>query len=112
MSNQPRPIEHPTLEHADHEHAMTPRGYVLVFLALLALLALTVAVAYLDLGIWSTVLAILIASTKALLVILYFMHVRYSDHLTWLYAAVGFIWLGILIVLTLSDYFTRGWFRG
>ncbi|MEZ4728566.1 MAG: cytochrome C oxidase subunit IV family protein [Caldilineaceae bacterium] len=91
---------------------MTPRGYVLVFIILLVLLALTVTVAYLDWGVWSMILALLIASTKALLVILYFMHVRYSSRLIWIYAAVGFIWLGILIVLTLSDYLTRGWFRG
>lgn len=100
------------LDHPDREQAMTPWGYVIVFVVLLVLLALTVGAAYLDLGPWSTVLAIAIASLKALLVILYFMHVRYSTPLTWLYAAVGFIWLGILIVLTLSDYLTRGWFRG
>jgi cytochrome c oxidase subunit 4 len=107
MNTPTRPLEHP-----HSEQTITTRGYILVFGILLVLLALTVAVAYVDLGVWSTVLAIAIAGLKALLVILYFMHVRYSSHLTWLYAAVGFIWLGILIVLTLSDYFTRGWFRG
>jgi len=107
MSTHTRPLQHP-----ESEHTITPRGYILVFLVLLVLLALTVAVAYLDWGVWSMILALLIASTKAILVILYFMHVRYSSRLIWIYAAVGFIWLGILIVLTLSDYLTRGWFRG
>ena len=53
--------------------------------------------------------ALAIAITKMLLVILYFMHVRYSSRLTWLFVAAGFIWLLIMIDLTLSDYLTRVW---
>lgn len=103
--------EHPEQTH-HAEHAMTPRGYFIVFLALLVLLAFTVAAAYLDIGIWSTLLAVTIATVKALLVMLYFMHLRYSSRLIWLFAGLGFGWLGIMIVLTLSDYVSRGWFRG
>lgn len=93
------------------EHESSVRTYLLVFVALLVLLALTVGVAYLDLGLWSIVLAVTIATVKALLVILYFMHARYSTRLIWLFAGVGFAWLGIMLVLTMSDYLSRGWLQ-
>ena len=93
------------------EHESSVRTYLLVFVILLILLGLTVGVAYLDLGLWSIVLAVTIATVKALLVILYFMHVRYSSRLIWLFAGVGFAWLGIMIVLTMSDYLSRGWLQ-
>jgi cytochrome c oxidase subunit 4 len=83
------------------------RVYVAVFLLLLVLTGLTVWVAYYDLGILSTWIAMTIAVTKGLLVVLYFMHVRYSSRLTWVVAGAGFLWLIILIALTLSDYRTR-----
>jgi len=89
------------------EHTIALRVYFLVFVALLLLLALTVAVAYLDLGIWSVVIAVTIATLKALLVILYFMHVRYSSRLIWLFATMGFAALGVLLLLTFGDYLTR-----
>ncbi len=85
------------------------RLYVLVFSALVALTALTVAVSYVDLGPASVVVALAIAFTKALLVLLYFMHLRDSSALVWLVAVGGFFWLSILIVLTMSDVMTRGW---
>ena len=72
---------------------------------------ISVGVAYLDLGLWRIVLAVTIAAVKALLVILYFMHARYSSRLIWLFAGVGFAWLGIMIVLTMSDYLSRGWLQ-
>lgn len=96
---------------AQSEHESSVRTYLLVFAALLILLAFTVGAAYLDLGIWSIVLAMTIATVKALLVILYFMHARYSTRLIWLFAGLGFAWLGIMIVLTLSDYLSRGWLQ-
>ena len=73
------------------------------------LTGLTVWVAYLDLGFLNVAVALGIAVTKAALVILYFMHVRYSSRLTWVVVSSGFFWLGILIVLGLSDYLSRGW---
>jgi cytochrome c oxidase subunit 4 len=82
--------------------------YAIVFALLLVLTALTTAVSVLDLGGGlNNVAAITIAVCKALLVILYFMHVRYSDKLTWAFAAAGFFWLLILIGGTMDDVLTR-----
>jgi cytochrome c oxidase subunit 4 len=89
---------------------LVPRHvYYWVYGALLALTLLTVGVALVDLGPLNIVLAIGIAVSKALLVMLFFMHLRYSSHLTWIIAAAGIIWLGHLILFTMSDYLTRGW---
>jgi cytochrome c oxidase subunit 4 len=90
------------------QHVVPRKVYIGVFAALLALLALTVAVALVDLGPLNTAAALLIALVKAVLVILFFMHVRYSERLIWIAAIAAFVWLGILLVLTMSDYRTRG----
>lgn len=93
---------------SEHTPPITrPRTYFLIYLALLLLLAVTIAVAYLDLGALNPVLAVGIASVKAFLVILFFMGVRHSDRLTRVFVAAGFLWLALLIGLTLTDYFTR-----
>jgi cytochrome c oxidase subunit 4 len=84
------------------------RTYYRVFAALLVLLALTVGVAFVELGVWSVVLALSIATSKALLIVLYFMHVRTSSRLTQLFTVGMLLWLLILITITLSDYLTRG----
>jgi len=90
-----------------------PRNvFVRVWGALLALLFLTWGLAQLDLGPWNAVAALTIAFLKMLLVLLYFMHVRYSTGLTWIFAAAGFIWLLIMVDFTLSDYFTRAMVPG
>jgi cytochrome c oxidase subunit 4 len=91
------------------EHVVPRSIYYAVFAALMVLTGLTVWVAYLDLGFLNTAVALGIAVTKATLVILYFMHVRYGTRLTWVVVSSGFFWLGILIVLGLSDYLSRGW---
>jgi cytochrome c oxidase subunit 4 len=91
------------------EHVVPRSVYYAVFGALMVLTGLTVWVAYLDLGFLNTAAALGIAVTKAALVILYFMHVRYGTRLTWVIVSSGFFWLGILIVLGLSDYLSRGW---
>jgi cytochrome c oxidase subunit 4 len=83
--------------------------FFVVFALLVGLLALTVAAAEVDLGRWSFVAALVIAAAKAALVVLYFMHVRYSPRLVWLAAAAGFFWLSIMVALALSDYTTRDW---
>jgi cytochrome c oxidase subunit 4 len=85
------------------------KTYVLVFLALLGLLAATLIMAQFDLGLLNSVAAMAIACAKAVLIILYFMHIRYSSRVIWVYAAAGFFWLAILIVLSMSDFLTRGW---
>jgi cytochrome c oxidase subunit 4 len=86
--------------------------YYAVFAALMAGTALTVLVAFKDLGALNNVLMLGIAITKALLVILFFMHVRWSTRLTWLVIASGFFWLLIMFGITMTDYLTRGWVEG
>jgi len=90
-------------------HIVPVRIYLGVFLALLALTALTTAVAFYDLGKWNTVAALAIAVTKMLLVILFFMHLKYSSGLTRLILLAGFFWFALLVALTLSDELTRNW---
>ena len=85
-----------------------PKLYWKNCLALMLLLALTWGIGYIDLGPFNLVVALAIAITKAMLVILFFMHIKGSSRLLHLAAAAGVMWLAILIALTLSDYFTRG----
>lgn len=92
---------------AEH-HVPSRKMYFLVFAALLVLTLATWWVAQIDLGWANDIVALTIAVTKALLVILFFMHVRHSTRLTALTALGGFFWLALLIFLTLNDYLTRG----
>jgi cytochrome c oxidase subunit 4 len=91
------------------EHIDSIRTYTLVLLALLVLTAATTLVAFVDLGEFSVVVALAIAVCKMLLVALFFMHVRHSTKLTKLVLLGGLLWLAILLMLTLSDFTTRGW---
>ena len=79
---------------------------------LLLLLVLTVAVAEFHLGALGIVAALSIAIVKALLVFLYFMHLRYNSRLTWLFAGAGFVWLLIMFSFIMLDYISRGWVGG
>jgi cytochrome c oxidase subunit 4 len=92
------------------EHIVPVRIYITIFLALLVGTALTVLAAFYDFP-WqfNTIIALTIASTKATLVVLYFMHVRYSPRLVWVIVASALFWMGILFAFTFSDYFTRPW---
>ena len=90
------------------EYITPVRTYVVVFLALMVLTAITVAVAFLHLGPFNDIAAMAIAITKACLVVLYFMHVRQSSRLTKLVVIAGFLWLLFLFGFTMSDYLTRG----
>jgi cytochrome c oxidase subunit 4 len=83
------------------------RTYLLVWAALLVLLFATWCFAELNLHSFNAIIAMTIALAKMLLIILFFMHVRYSSRLTWVFAVAGFLWLAILILLTLNDYLTR-----
>lgn len=87
------------------------RTYYVVYGMLLVLLVVTYGAAYLDLGMWHTPVAWGIAVVKAVLIVLFFMHVRGSTPLTWLFAAAGFVWLAIMIGLAMSDYWARGLIR-
>jgi len=99
-------------KHDEHEHhVVSPATYVVIFLALLLGTAATVAVSYIDLGVWNPVLALAIASTKMILVVLFFMHVKYSTKLTKLTVASGAFLFLVLISMTLTDYMSRAWGR-
>jgi cytochrome c oxidase subunit IV len=91
------------------EHVVAVKVYVGVFLTLIALTALTTGVAFVDLGPFNTVAALAIAVAKMLLVVLFFMHLKYSEGLTKIVVLAGIFWLAILIALTLTDELTRGW---
>jgi len=91
------------------QHVVPRKSYFAVFAALMILTAVTTAAAFSDLGPWNTVVALGIAFTKATLVALIFMHVKYGTRLTQVVVVGGLLWLGILIALTLSDFLSRGW---
>jgi cytochrome c oxidase subunit 4 len=96
------------MTHTTH-HVEPKKVYLRVFAALMVFTVVTVWASTVDLGPLNIVVALVIAVCKALLVVLFFMHVRYSRPLTQIVVAGGFLWLIILLVLTLSDYFSRGW---
>ena len=93
-------------------HVAPKSLYYLIFGALMVGTALTVGAAFVDMGALNNVVMLAIACTKALLVILFFMHVRWSTRLTWVVAASGFVWLLIMFGFTLADYMSRGWITG
>jgi cytochrome c oxidase subunit 4 len=84
------------------------KTYFVVWAILMVLLFATWGFAEIDLRPFNAIIAMTIAVIKMLLIILYFMHIRYSNRLTWVFAGAGFLWLAIMILLTLNDYFTRG----
>jgi len=90
-------------------HVVPKKIYFAIFGILMILTYVTVRAAFQDLGPWNVIVALAIAVTKATLVVLYFMHVRYSDRLTWVVVITGFFWLVILLGLTMSDYLSRAW---
>jgi cytochrome c oxidase subunit 4 len=96
-------------ERASHitDHVVPVATYVAVFLALIVLTVVTVLASRLDLGPFNTPVALAIAVTKALLVILFFMHVKYSPRLIGLVVAAAFFWLFHMIAGTAADYLTR-----
>lgn len=90
-------------------HVVSRTTYLAVFSALMILTVVTVLVAFVDLGLANPIVALSIATLKATLVLLFFMHLRWSSRLTWVFGGSALFWLGILFVLTLSDYATRAW---
>ena len=89
------------------DHVLPQKTYFIIGGILMVLLAATVGVALLDLGPLNVVAALGVALFKAVLVVLYFMHVKYSSRLTWIFAGGGILWLIILFLLTLTDYMSR-----
>lgn len=89
-------------------HITSETTYYLIFAGLIGLTLLTVGLSFVDLGAsWHLIVGLLIATTKATLVVLFFMHLLYSSRLNWTMFLSGIFWLGILIVLTLADYLSR-----
>ena len=96
-------------EHSATEH-VSLATYLWVFAALMALLMITVAVAFfVHAGDLNLIIALVIATIKAALVVLYFMHVKYASRLTKIFVCSAFLWLAILFSLTFADYLTRDW---
>ena len=95
-------------EHGSH-HIVTPKVYAAVFVTLLVGTALTVVAANIDLGLFNPSIALGIACTKAVIVILWFMHVKYQSNLIKMTVGAGFFTFLVLITLTLSDYISRAW---
>src|SRR5450631_1099198 len=97
-------------QHTDHEHhIVSPKVYLTIVLALLMGTAITVWASFIDLGPWNPVIALAIACTKAVLVVLFFMHIKYSSRVMKLTVASGFFTFLVLITMTLSDYISRAW---
>ena len=99
------------MAHEEHsasgEHVVSPKLYVGVFGFLLAMTLATVLASFVDLGWANPVVALVIATLKATTVILFFMHVKYSSRMTRVVVIAGFFWLGIMLTITMSDYFFR-----
>jgi cytochrome c oxidase subunit 4 len=97
-------------EHA--HHIVGPGTYIVVLLLLIVGTAATVAASFVDLGFWNPVIALAIATSKMLLVVLFFMHVWYSSKLTKLTIFAGVFMFLTLVGMTLADYMTRAWGSG
>jgi cytochrome c oxidase subunit IV len=102
------------MDHAHHEehthgHIAPLSMYYAVFGALMVGTIITVIVAYIDLGFLNTAVALGIAVTKATLVVLYFMHVRWASRLTWLVIAASLFWLILMFSIGMTDYLSRDW---
>ncbi len=98
-------------DHGDPEHIVSPKVYIVIFLALLLGTALTIGASFVDLHEWNPIIALAIAVVKATLVVLFFMHVKYSPKLTKLAVGAGIFMFLVLVGMTLSDYISRAWGR-
>jgi cytochrome c oxidase subunit 4 len=95
--------------HAQPDHIVPLGTYILVFLALMVGTAVTVAASYVDLGIWNTPVAMLIAVTKASLVVFFFMHLKYSPRLYWIWLGAAVFFVAHLLLGTGLDYLARAY---
>ena len=90
------------------EHIVPRKTYWIVWALLMVLMVMTAALSRVPLGAWNTPIALAIATVKALLVLLFFMHVKYENYkITWVAVIGGFFWLFLLLGLTMTDYLTR-----
>jgi len=90
---------------------VSTRTYAATFGALLVLLALTIAAAYVPLGRFNWVAAMAISAAKTVLIVSFFMHLRSSNRIVWIAAGAGCFWLALLMILSLTDFWTRGWLQ-
>jgi cytochrome c oxidase subunit IV len=97
-------------EHPDAVGHIAPaKLYVSIWALLIALTITTVFASFVELGYFNVVVALVIATIKGTLVVLFFMHLRYSPKLTMITVVAAMFWLFILLALTMTDYMTRGW---
>lgn len=95
-------------------HIVTPKTYVTILIGLLVLMALTIGAANVHVGpadqhVYNLLIALAIAFSKMMLILMFFMHVKYGSKLTAVFATGGFFWLVIFFTLLFCDYFTRYW---
>ena len=102
---------HPSEPTHTHAKIVTPRLYLVIGASLLVLTGATTAISYIELGVFNAVVALAIACIKATLVVLFFMHIKYSSRLTKLTVAAGFFTFLVLITMTMTDYMSRAWGR-
>lgn len=108
MSDYHDPSNITNPEHHDH-HIVGPSTYIKIYISLLILTGVTVGAAKVEMGVLNPVVALLIASVKAAVVILWFMHMKYQTKLLKLTISAGFFTFLVLICMTLSDYMSRAW---
>lgn len=108
MSDAQDPTNVTNPEHAEH-HIVSPLQYSMVFGTLLLFTGLTVVAAYVEIGVFNPIVALGIATFKAVIVILFFMHVKYQSRLIKMTVGAGFFTFLILVTMTLSDYISRAW---
>jgi cytochrome c oxidase subunit IV len=90
-------------------HITSVRTYYIIYAVLMLFLLATVGAAELPLGRAHLPIAMSIAVIKAVLIVLFFMHVYYSSRLTWVVSVASFLWLGLLLAFLVADYLARGW---
>ena len=106
-------MNHTQDEHLSPQAHLVPVSlYVAIWATLMVCTGLTVFAASIDLGIFNIVVALLIATLKGTLVVLFFMHLKYSTKLTMVTVIAALFWLFIMFSLTLTDYMTRHWATG
>ncbi|HSZ15606.1 MAG TPA: cytochrome C oxidase subunit IV family protein [Terracidiphilus sp.] len=98
-------------QHEHEHHIVSPKIYLTIVGILLVLTATTVGASYIDMGPLNPIIALAIAAIKMMLVVLFFMHVKYSTKLTKLTVGAGLFTFLVLVGMTLADYFTRAWGR-
>ncbi|MCB0207825.1 MAG: cytochrome C oxidase subunit IV family protein [Anaerolineae bacterium] len=99
--------------HEEHHIHITPVStYLMVFAGLMVLLALTLYVGYTDFGTFNKTVTLIVAITKASLIMYFFMHLRHSSGLVWVFGLLGFFFFIILLLIGMGDYAARGTIQG